>query len=355
MSEYYDQFTFEFLLNRALARVPDTLDKRPGSVIYTALAPACYELAETYMELASILDRTFADTSTGDDLTRRAAERGIERSAATAAVRKGVFNLVVAVGKRFSIEDTTYVVTANFTGFESELTCEQVGSIGNAYSGTLTPIDYIAGLTSAELTSILIPGEDTETDEELRQRYFEDVNSQSFGGNVADYKQRTKALAGVGGVKVYPIWAGGGTVKLVIIDSDYLVPSGALVTAVQTAIDPVSNSGEGLGLAPIGHVVTVEGVTSVTVNVETSVTLSAGYLWADVAPYITEAIESYLEGLRMGWESESAITVRVSQVDAAILTVTGVVDVTATKLNTVAANLVLTANQIPVLGSVTNV
>lgn len=355
MSEYYDQFTFEFLLARALERVPDTLDKRPGSVIYTALAPACYEMAEAYMELSSILDRTFADTATGDDLTRRAAERGIERSAATPAVRKGVFNLVVAVGKRFSIETVTYVVTANLTGFESELTCEQSGSIGNTYSGSLTPIDYIAGLTSAELTSILIPGEDTETDEELRARYFQDVNSQSFGGNVSDYKQRTKALAGVGGVKVYPVWAGGGTVKLVIIDSDYLVPSGALITAVQTAIDPVSNSGKGLGLAPIGHVVTVEGVTGLTVNVATTVTLAGGYVWADVSPYITAAIEAYLETLREGWENQSVVTVRISQVDAAILTVTGVVDVTGTKLNTVAANLVLTANQIPLLGTVTNV
>jgi len=29
----------------------------------------------------------------------------------------------------------------------------------------------------------------------------------------------------VGDVKVYPVWNGGGTVKLVIIDSEYNVPS----------------------------------------------------------------------------------------------------------------------------------
>ena len=349
---YYETFTFKFLMDRALARIPNTLDKREGSIIYDALAPACYELAEAYMELSMLLDNTFADTANGEFLRLRAAERGVFAFEASAAIRLGVFNLVVPLGSRFSIADTTYIVIENLAGFESRLQCEQVGTIGNLYTGNLMPITYIAGLTTAQLTTVLTPGEDEETDEALRLRYFENILSQPFGGNIADYKEKTKAIAGVAGVKVYPVWAGGGTVKLVIQDSTYGVPSSTLVDEVQEIIDPVGSGGEGLGLAPIGHIVTVAAVSPVTVNIASTITLASGYVWADVEPYIIEKLEAYLLQLKQGWENESAIVVRLSQIDAAIIQVTGVVDVSATQINGSATNLTLTTDQIPILGTV---
>ena len=44
----YSDMTFEYLLSRCLNRVSNDIDKREGSVIYNALAPACAELAEAY-------------------------------------------------------------------------------------------------------------------------------------------------------------------------------------------------------------------------------------------------------------------------------------------------------------------
>lgn len=41
---YGDQMTFESILSAMLQRVPDTVDKREGSVIYDALSPAAAEL-----------------------------------------------------------------------------------------------------------------------------------------------------------------------------------------------------------------------------------------------------------------------------------------------------------------------
>lgn len=350
----YEAYTYEFILARALARIPATLDKREGSIIYDALSPACYELAEVYMEMDNIFKQTFADTSTGDYLTRRASELGVERGQASAAVRKGVFNIAVPIGSRFSIENLNYVVTTLISGLDYQLTCEEVGSIGNAYIGALQPITYINGLTTATLTDILIPGEDVETDEALRSRYFITLAVAPFGGNVADYKQSTLGLPGVGGVKVYPVWDGGGSVKLVIIASDYTVPTGTLITAVQTAIDPTVNAGEGLGLAPIGHIVTVEGVTSVTINVSAYFTLAPGYNWNDVDDFIIANFENYLLQLRQDWDSETALVVRLSQVESAMLQVAGVLDITGMLLNGVAANIVLSETQIPYAGTVTN-
>ncbi|MGI6318486.1 MAG: baseplate J/gp47 family protein [Dethiobacteria bacterium] len=96
---------------------------------------------------------------------------------------------------------------------EYKAECEQLGSYRKRIFRPLDNIDNISGVT-AELTDILIPGEDEETDESLRQRYFESLVSQAYGGNIADYKQKVTALPGVGGVKVEPVWNGGGTVKL---------------------------------------------------------------------------------------------------------------------------------------------
>ena len=73
---------------------------------------------------------------------------------------------------------------------------------GNGVPGTLLPVEYVAGLESAEAVKLLIPGEDEEETERFRTRYLESFSSQAFGGNAADYRERVTALPGVGAVRV---------------------------------------------------------------------------------------------------------------------------------------------------------
>lgn len=345
--------TFEEILKRALSRVPNDMDKREGSPIYLALAPACFELAEAYMQLETIRDMTYADTSIGDDLTRRCAERGVYRKDATYALRKGLFNIEVPIGSRFRLDETTYTVVRLLEGTAYELKCEQSGTIGNVYTGTLLPIEYIKNLTTAELTDILVPGEEVEADESLRKRYFESLESEAYGGNIADYKNKTKAIDGVGGVKVYPVWNGGGTVKLVIVDTEYNKPNPTLIEKVQTLIDPVQNQGEGRGIAPIGHVVTVEGVQETNITIASQITLQEGYEWEDVEEGIKKAIRDYFKELCKTWEEAGGLVIRISYIETRILGVTGVLDIQNTLLNEQGQNLVLEVNHIPVLGGIT--
>jgi uncharacterized phage protein gp47/JayE len=223
----------------------EVIDTREGSMIRSADTPVAMELAQVYMALLAILNEAFADTETRPFLIRRCAERGIIVEPATYAVRRGVFNIPVPIGSRFSLNKINYVVIAPLDGDNNaySLRCETAGNVGNIESGTLIPIVYIDGLTRAVLSDILIPGEDEESTEHLRQRYFASLNAQAYGGNIQDYVEKTLALDGVGGVKVYPVWNGGGTVKLVIIDTLYNPPSGTLIDAVQTAIDPILTQG----------------------------------------------------------------------------------------------------------------
>lgn len=346
--------TFENILKSMLSNVPLSFDKREGSIIYDALAPAAAELAQLYIDLDFTLKETFADTSDREYLIMRAAERGFEPYSAAFAIAKGVFNIEVPIGSRFSIDVFNYTVTEVISDEEHsyKLACETAGSEPNGYTGQLIPVDYIKGLTQAEITEILIPGEDEEETESFRQRYLNSFDSQAFGGNIQDYKEKVNAIQGVGGVKVYPVWNGGGTVKLVIISSEYKVPSSELIQEVQTAIDPVQNQGEGLGLAPIGHVVTVEGITETVINIETEITYDEGWSWEDIESTANDVIDSCFNELSKSWADNSNIIVRISQIETRLLDIEGVIDIQNTKLNSQTKNITLEENSIPKRGTV---
>lgn len=381
IGDYLEQYTFEYLMERALARVPDTIDKREGSIIYDALAPACYELSEYYMALRRILQDTYVATASGQYLDLRVAEQGISRFQATYAVKKGEFTdtsdnpAMIPIGSRFStISDhmpINYIVTEVYKDEFGEpvpgtylLRCEELGSKGNSYSGNLIPIDNIPNLKTAILTDLIVPAQDVEDDEDLRIRYFAKVNEKAFGGNVAQYKSEIKNIDGVGDVQIYPVWNGGGTVKCSVIDSNYNKLSPEFVNIIQNIIDPENSNGDnglGLGIAPIGHKVTITTPTEKVINVEADVVLTSGFTLAQIKPLIENAINEYLLELRKQWGIEDelnnySLAVYLSRISAAILSVTGVANVTNVKLNDDTQDIVLTQNsslqELPILGEV---
>ena len=74
----YEAKTYDAVLTDLLSRVPDTVDKREGSVIYDALAPCAAEIASFYAALDEIITETYVDTASLEGLILRAKERGIE-------------------------------------------------------------------------------------------------------------------------------------------------------------------------------------------------------------------------------------------------------------------------------------
>lgn len=354
----YAAQTYEHILARTLQRVPTDVDKREGSILYDAVAPLCAELAQFYALQSAEMDRAFPDTATNVDLTNKARERGLFRLAATAAVRRGSFTdpdgapMDVPVGSRFSGGGVNYVAGKALERGSFPLTAEEVGEVGNEHFGTLFPIDYIPGLGRAQMEEVLIHGEDEESDETLRARYLTSFEGIAFCGNVTDYKARVSALPGVGDVKVYRAWQGGGTVKLVITTSAGGVPTQELVASVQEAVDPIGLQGEGKGLAPIDHCVTVEAAVGVAVDVAARITLQGAYTWEGVLGGLRAAMQSYLDEVVATWGEADAIVVRVGHIEARILSVPGILDVAETTLNGQGGNLILPQDQIPLLGEV---
>ena len=371
----FTQDTYQNLRQEMLDRVPDTYDKRDTAPIPTAISPAAYALAGFYLSLDQVQRSAFIQTAVGESLDMLAVIGGLTRYPASAAVRLGVFNASVPIGARFSTINGTnsinFAVTAAATVSEPEegftyyqLTAETPGTIGNEYTGPILPITTIPGLTSAQITDILVPGDDTETDDAFRERLIEALNNRPFGGNIADYRQNVLAIDGVGGVQVYPTWNGGGTVKLSVLGADFLPASPTLVENVQNAIDPPPNQGLGLGLAPIGAKVTVVAPTELTVNVSATLMLAAGYAIGQVQEPVEQAIEAYLLSVRQEWDTNTSTTsvsyaadVYVARITAAIVGVTGVGNATNVQLNGGTADLILTetgeTQQVPVIGTVT--
>ena len=371
----FTQETYQNILKSMLDRVPDTYDKRDTSPIPTALGPAAWALEGFYLSLNQVQQQAFVQTAQGDSLDYLAVIAGLTRYPASAAVRLGVFNADVGIGARFSTingeNSINFISTAVATvsdpteGFYYyQLTAETPGTIGNEYTGAILPIATIPGLTSAQITDILIPGDDIETDEAFRERIIEALNERPFGGNIASYRQYVSGLDGVGAVQVYPTWDGGGTVKLSVLGADWLPASEELVESVQNSVDPPPNQGLGLGMAPIGAQVTVVSPTALTVNVSATLTLQSGYQIGQVQQPIEDAIEAYLLTVRQGWDTNTSTTsvvyaadVYLARITAAIVGVTGVVNATNVQLNGGTADLSLTENgttqQVPTLGTVT--
>jgi len=348
----YEDITFEVLLERMLARTPNDVDKREGSIIYDALAPAAIELQNLYIAFDVVMNETFADTANRENLIKRCYERGIELMQATNALVKGEFNMNIPIGTRFSYELLNFIVLEKIEDYTYRLECETAGIEGNIRTGSLIPINSISGLTRAEIVELLVPGEDEEETETLRGRYMASLETQAFGGNIADYKQKMKQLNGVGGVKVYPAWNGGGTVKLVVINAIWEKPSEALIKELQNEIDPLEDQGTGLGIAPVGHTVAIVSVEELTINVAMSLVLQAGFTWNDVATNIQSSLDNYFKEVNSQWADEENTVIRISQIESRILDLPNVVDASNTTLNGAENNIVLGVNQIAKRGSV---
>lgn len=407
----FEKITYEDLLRSMIgyaeekaAKRGETLDTREGSLLWYGQAPAAVELQNLYIALDTILNEAFADTASREYLILRAKERGLVPYEATAAVLQLTITpttLILEQNTRFSIGNMNYYVSEDLGNGNYAITCETVGEAGNDFIGTVVPIEYIQGLETCTITALLIPGENEEDTEVFRQRYFDSLHSQAFGGNKADYIEKINAIAGVGGVKIYRAWnkgirpadfiptnevsewisglsdlsdgvkawldavyqaavngllTVGGTVKAVIIDSTFSVPSQILVDTVQTEVDPIQNAGEGVGLAPIGHVVKVAGVERETIDVSFVLTYQTGWTWKDVEGYVADSINGYFMELAKSWaEQEDTLVVRVSQIESRLLNISGILDIADTKINGAAANYPLMLDHIPTLGTLTAV
>ena len=333
----FEDMTFENILNDMLSRVPNDIDKRPGSVIYDALAPAAFKLAEMYFQLNHFIDLVSGDTAVGEYLDRVVADYGITRKPATKAVRKIETSGPIALGTRWGIEGTTYIIIEKISDNEYIAECEQYGEIGNQYAGELENIDNISGVT-ATLTDIIISGAEEESDENLRTRFYQQIQAPSTSGNAADYVKWALEVPGVGDAKVFPLWDGPGTVKVLIVDSNMEVDE-TLEQAVYEHIETVR---------PIGATVTVDSPTEKVINLSANITLDGSKTLEEVEAAFTDAFTQYIKSTVF-----ETYTVSYARIGSILLSTPGVEDYENLLVNDDTANIIIGDEEMPIAGDVT--
>ena len=363
MPQFNNIYTYENIQKLKLATIPDSLDKREGSVIWNTIAANSVEMALAFAQMYINQDNSFPDTASREYLIRHCALRGITPKPATYAKIQGVFysNITEGTlfnpepGTRFTVQNTkiTYAVTEQISDGNWELVCETLGTPGNISEGVLVPVEEIQALGSANIVEILDNGEDEEDTESLRARYMDSLQAQAFGGNKSAYREYVKSIENVGACKVYRAYGGkGGHVGLCILNAELDVPDTELVAEVQNIIDPTQD-GEGVGYAPIDHIVTVFAGAESTINVSVKITpVHTETTWDNISQSVTEVIEDYFTELKASWDKADALIVRPSQILARLLGLDMILDISECMVNGGTSNVMLGENEIPKVGEV---
>ena len=149
-----------------------------------------------------------------------------------------------------------------------------------------------------------------------------------------------------------------------ILDAEYNVCSEEFLQRVQEEVDPENSegvTGDGLGVAPIGHQVTIVTPIEQAINVSCTLTLRTGYTVDQVRQPIGTALENYLLSLRKEWDNADemnrySVSVFIARVTSAIISVPGVTNVTNVLINNSESDVILSqtgsAQYIPKLGEV---
>ncbi|AZV59117.1 baseplate J/gp47 family protein [Clostridium sp. AWRP] len=336
--------------------IPSDIDKSEGSFVYDAVSPASNEAAQIYITDDEILKRTSPFTAAGTDLENITNPVGIKRKqgdkAATKLRATGVDGTVILAGTFVQTKHGLTYVVQNDTVLNNgqalvDIQARDVGSKYNVPANTITQMTImIQGIMSITNPDPVINGYNIEDDDSLRKRYFERMQTPAASGNKAQYKSWAKEVTGVGDAKVFPLWNGNGTVKIVIVNENKRAADQQLIQKVKNYIDPEPSS-QGEGQAPIGAALTVVSASERAINLSAKVILAEGYVIQQVQDNFAAAIEQYLSDLAF-----KDTYVSYAKIGRVLLEVDGVVDYSNLILNDNTVNAALDNEEIPVMGTI---
>jgi len=346
----FEQMTWENILRRLLDQVATPgIAKQEGTFVYDALSPAAIELAVAYTQLDRVLAMGFAQTSAGENLDMRAEEHGVIRKPAVAATGEvrlmGEAGTVVPKETVLSTRSGTLFRTVEQAVVPSAgevkvaVRAVEAGSAGNVPAGLITELPQgLSGITAVVQDKATDGGYDGETDEALLERLLARVRQPATSGNANHYMQWALEVPGIGGAKVFPLWNGPGTVKVVLLDEHKTAPDAAVVDAVTSHIEE---------LRPVGAAVTVVAATEVPIHVSVDVTLAGGAVLDTVKQLIEDGLREYLKSLAF-----ADPMVRYTRISNVISDIPSVVDYADLKVNGGVSNVQIQSGEVAVLGTV---
>lgn len=335
-----------------LQEISDSYEKGKGYFLWDVLKAVAIQIKKLLERLQLVAQQLDVSQLSGSDLDRFISQRtGLVRKEATFAT--GVLtvtgNGTVSEGDlfeteglvRYSATETVVIVSVGRVKVQAVL----AGASGNTPAGTVIKIPItIPGISACTNSLAMEGGYDTESDSDYLARYYERIRMPATSGNRHHYRRWALEVPGVGDAKVFPLWAGHNTVKVVIIDQERLPPSAALVKSVQEYIDP-GITGTGAGEAPIGAFCTIEGAMPKTIDVSVRITLLEGYGLAVVIKNIQEELAHYFASIAF---QKNYLSYAI--IGANILNAEGVADYSLLSLNGIQQNIECMEHEVMVLG-----
>jgi uncharacterized phage protein gp47/JayE len=359
MSDYTAPSVEDIQINM-LENMPSQYDKEIGGFTYDLTKTYALEAQEGRKEIEGVSLKLDVYNLTGEELERHVFQRkGVTRKQATYSIGEVTVkgNGTIEVGDLFETKAGTQFQAIEEVIIATEgvvkVAAVVAGDSGNVPADCITLIPItISGITEVSNASKTYDGFDEETDESLLERYLIKIQKPATSGNVFHYLQWAREVSGVGNARIFPLWNGDNTVKIVIIDENKEPASTDIVALAQEYIDPKGENdstwGSGYGEAPIGAYCTVESATGLGININTTLTLEDGYLLTDITPNIENVVKDYLKEIAY---VENHVSYAL--LSSKILSVEGIKEWTALTINGGTQNVTISNTQVAVLGSVT--
>lgn len=97
---------------------------------------------------------------------------------------------------------------------------------------------------------------------------------------------------------------------------------------------------------------TVDTIQEERINISMNIVLVKNEGIENIEESIKNEIDKYLLELRRTWEDTTGIVVRVSQIEARILNIADILDISNTEMNGMTSNIEISSNSIPTIGTV---
>ena len=291
----YSQQTYEVIKQRTLDNISLDIDKREGSILNTLASANAMSLAKAYLDMSDIMSIGFIEDGFDNFLDKRVGEFGVYRKLGTKAIgqikAEGKEGAIIPNGTYFFCNDLRYIMLNDVVIGEEDNICyveaEEVGYKYNLSSGNaFALIDKIEGVESLINEEAFKNGVDIESDEDLRKRFVKVVNNPSTSGNKAHYEEWALEVDGVGRAAIYPLHAGNGTVKVMVIGNDNKPVSEDILENARLHIE------ENM---PIGCQLTVITPTNLNIVINSSIELKEGYELEEIKVEFEAKLNDYLK------------------------------------------------------------
>ena len=323
------------------------LNRVEGGFVFDTLSANAKEFEKAYAEMNLITEAMFPQTSWGIFLTMLSEQFGIIRQEATKAIAEltitGQSGALINKGAIFATNEGQNFLAVNDTRIGSngsviiKAEAQEKGIDYNVEANSIVKIPVsIYGIQSVINENPAHDGFDEESDSELLERLLFKMRQPSTSGNVYHYKLWASEVAGVGGIKVIPLWNGNGTVKVIITDMQNNIATDDLIKKVFDHIEEQR---------PVGATVTVVSPTPLSIKIALKVTNGIGDIEA-----IKVAVNNYFKDnvFNMNYVSYA----QIGKVILQNVATTGVKDYAGLKINDLMENIPLTAEQIPTVSEV---